>query len=572
MTTKEIMEESTNSTNNNNKTVLVVGSGIAGMTTAISLAERGIKSILVSPFVSERAQSVMAAGGINAALDNMGEGDSIEQHIDDTLKGGCMIAGKDAVTGLCSNAPDIIKWLEKLGVVFTLNKKGEIDQRAFGGQTCRRTCYCGTSTGKQIVSALVMECRRYEAAGLIERRLWNDFHSGLIKDGKCYGALLFNEAFASLEAVYADAVVMATGGQNALFGKTTGSTQCDGYAAGRLFMQGAALKNLEFIQYHPTTIETKQKRMLVSEAARGEGGRLYYEEGGKRVYFMEDRFGSRGNLMPRDIVSRCMEETGKDIFLDVTQLGADVIDARLPEVRDLCLKYAGLDIKKESIPVKPSVHFFMGGLAVDEKHETSIEDLYAVGECASRYHGANRLGGNSLLAAIYSGKTAAKSIDEKKIVADQDQTDKGQAEVEAFFGKYIQKESEKIVKDFSSESRFPVMYIRDMVAEIMNTDLGIVRDEGSLQKGISDLDYYIDISSRIKYDSSVLEYFNYSLPAILNLAKATLLSAKERRESRGAHIRSDHPETSGDFAASSVISYNDGNFDITYDMEGRFEH
>ena len=561
------MAESTSRTNENNRTVLVVGSGISGMTAAISLAEKGIRSILVSPFVSERSQSVMAAGGINAALDNMGEGDSADKHIEDTLKGGCMIAGRDAVAGLCTSAPDIIRWLEKLGVVFTLNKNGKIDQRALGGQSCRRTCYCAASTGKQIVSALVMECRRYEAMGLIERRLWNDFHSGLIRGGKCYGALLFNEARASLEAVYADAVIMATGGQNALFGKTTGSTQCDGYAAGRLFMQGAALKNLEFIQYHPTTMETSQKRMLISEAARGEGGRLYYEEDGKRVYFMEERFGSRGNLMPRDIVSRCMEETGKDIFLDVTHLGPDVIDAKIPEVRDLCLKYAGLDIKKESIPVKPSVHFFMGGLAADENHETNIENLYAVGECASRYHGANRLGGNSLLAAVHSGKTAASAIAASPAAADE-----GNAEASDLFAEYIQTEEEKIIRDFSSESKFPVMYIRDMAAEIMNTELGIVRDGDSLRKGISGLDYYIDIASRIRYDSSVLEYFNYSLPAILNLAKATMLSALERKESRGAHIRSDYPEASDEYAAGSLIMYNGGQFDITYDREGRFEH
>ena len=561
------MAEKSYRANGNKKTVLIIGSGISGMTTAIALAEKGIGSILISPFVSERSQSVMAAGGINAVLDNMGECDSVGKHIEDTLRGGCMIAGRDAVTGLCSRAPEIIRWLEKLGVVFTLNENGDIDQRAFGGQSCRRTCYCGASTGKQIVSALVMECRRYEAAGLIIRRLWSDFHSGLIKDGKCCGALIFNEAAASLEAVYADAVVMATGGQNALFGKTTGSTQCDGYAAGRLFMQGAALKNLEFIQYHPTTMETSQKRMLISEAARGEGGRLYYEEAGRRVYFMEERFGERGNLMPRDIVSRCMAETGRDIFLDVTHLGPAVIDSRIPEIRDLCLKYGNLDIKKESIPVKPSVHFFMGGLAVNEHHETGIENIYAVGECASRYHGANRLGGNSLLAAVYSGMTAAESIEGRTEAAGI-----GRAASEDYFGPYIKSEREQIIRGFESKSRFPVMYIRDEAAKIMNNYLGIVRDGESIRKGIGEIDYYMEIASRIRYDSSVLAYFNYSLPAVLSLAKATMLSALERRESRGAHIRSDYPETSDAFAAASLISYNDGEYSITYDMEGRFEH
>ena len=546
--------------------VLIIGSGISGMTAAISLAERGIASVLLSPFVSERSQSVMAAGGINAALDNKGERDSVGKHIEDTLRGGCYIAGADAALDLCSHAPGIIKWLEKLGTVFTLNERGEIDQRAFGGQSHRRTCYCGASTGKQIVSALVMECRRYEAMGLIERRLWSDFHSGLIHDGRCCGALIFNEATASLEPVYADAVIMATGGQNALFGKTTGSTQCDGYAAGRLFMQGALLKNLEFIQYHPTTMETAQKKMLISEAARGEGGRLYYNESGRRVYFMEDRFGPSGNLMPRDVVSRCMYETGRDIYLDVSHLGSDVIDNKIPEVRDLCLKYGGLDIKNESIPVVPSVHYFMGGFAADENHETNIRNLYAVGECASRYHGANRLGGNSLLSAIYSGMTAAESIADRKNCGSCDEIS------DAWFDTYIREERAKIVRDFSSGSKFPVMYIRDMAAEVLNDKLGIVRDDESLQAGIDDIDFYIRISSQIRYDSSVLEYFNYSLPAILTLAKAVLISAKERKESRGAHIRSDYPETSDEYKAASLISYADGEFSISYDTEGRYEH
>ncbi len=556
------------------KNVLIIGSGISGMTAAISCAERGMHAILVSPFMSERSQSVMAEGGINAALDNMGEGDSVSRHIEDTLKGGNMLAGEQAVTGLCERAPDIIRWLQKLGTVFSLKEDGKIDQRAFGGQSCRRTCYCGASTGKQIVSALIMETRRYEAQGLIERRVWNDFHSCLIRDGKCYGALIFIESTAQLEPVYADAVIMATGGQNAVFGKTTGSTQCDGYAAGKLFMQGAELKNLEFIQYHPTTMETSQKKMLISESARGEGGRLYYEEniGGevKRVYFMEDKYGEKGNLMPRDVVSRCIYNVDRQVYLDLTFLG-DKIDRKIPEVRDVCMKYGGIDVHKESIPVTPSVHFFMGGLAVDDDHMTNIDGLYAVGECASRYHGANRLGGNSTLAAVYSGMKAAEAID-RKISSDSAQTDARKEAERPDFTEYIETERAKLFGLFESESRFPVMYIRDMTAETMNKKLGIVRDEENLSKGIEDLSYYIDMAGKINYDKSVLPYFNYSVQAILVLAKATLICAKERRESRGAHYRSDYPETIEDMRAATIISYDDGAFNIRLDREGRYEN
>lgn len=544
------------------KKVLIIGSGISGMTAAISCAEKGMEVVMVSPFPSERSQSVMAAGGINAALDNLGEGDSVEKHIEDTLKGGCYLGGEEAIKGLCESAPEIVKWLESIGTVFSKNKDGKLSQRAFGGQSFRRTCYAGSSTGKQIVSALVMECRRYEAKGLIERKLWHDFHSALIKDGRCYGALLYNEALNTLDPIYADAVIIATGGQNALFGKTTGSTQCDGYTAGRLFMQGAELKNLEFIQYHPTTIETPQKKMLISEAARGEGGRLYYTDDEKRVYFMEEKYGSKGNLLPRDIVSREMYNLKKDVYLDVSFLGEETIDNRIPEIRDLCKKYRNIDISKESIPVIPSVHFFMGGLAVDNNHETNIKNLYGIGECASIYHGANRLGGNSLLAALHSGKVAAEAIAK---------VDNNGENPEALFDSYIEEESRKLNESLTTESKFPVMYIRDMIAEDMWNYLGIVRDEETLNHGIDELSYYISIASDINYDSSVLPYFNYSLEGILTLAKAVLVSAKERRESRGAHFRSDYPETKEEFKAATIVSFDGGEYNVRLDREKRYE-
>ena len=542
------------------KSILIVGSGIAGISCAIECAQRGMEVILASPFPSERAQSVLAAGGINAVLDSSEPGDSIECHIEDTLKGGCFIAGKEAVRGLCEHAPERIKWLEKLGTVFTTDEDGTIKQRAFGGQSYKRTCYCGASTGKQLVTALVMEARRYEGLGLIRRLFWMDFYQALIRDGICYGAIFYNEARADLEIITADRVVIATGGQNSLFGKTTGSTLCDGYAAGKLFMQGVELKNLEFIQYHPTTIETPQKRMLISEAVRGEGGRLYYEEGGKRVYFMEEKFGERGNLMPRDIVSRTMEETGKQIYLDISFLGKEEIIKRIPEVYELCLKYGGIDITKESIPVAPSVHFFMGGIAVKNNHETNIRNLYAIGECASIYHGANRLGGNSLLAAVYGAGVAAESMAEGDCL-----TNVGS------FSEELGNERARLQRLRQSESLFPVMYIKGLLADILREDLGIVRDKAKLEKGIEDVEYYLSVADKIHYDRSEMAYLGYSLVGILNLAKAVLLSAKFREESRGAHVRADFPETREDYAKATVISYDNGEFHLRLDREGEYE-
>ncbi len=545
------------------RSVIIVGSGIAGMNCAVRCAENGIKVQLLSPFPSERSQSVMAAGGINAVTEEHEEGDSIESHIDDTIRGGCNIAGINAVTGLCSNAGNVIRYLERIGTVFTTDGSGRPVRRAFGGQSHRRTYYCGTSTGKQIVSSLVMEARRYEAKGMISRRLWCCFHSALIRDGVCYGAVVFDESRRMLEAIYGDALIIATGGQNALFGKTTGSTQCDGYAAGRLFMQGVELKNLEFVQYHPTTLETAQKKMLISEAVRGEGGRLFYEDNGRRVYFMEEKFGPNGNLMTRDVISREIEMTGREVYLDASFMDSLMISSKLAEVRDICAKYRGIDISASPVPVTPSVHFFMGGIAVHLNHETNIRNLYAIGECASMYHGANRLGGNSLLAALYSGKVAADDI-----AASSVSTDSGH--VPDFTGD-LEEAQANLAGQELSKSKFPVMYVRDMLADTMNSNMGIVRDGTRLAKGIGEVDYYLSIADRIHYDKDVMPYFNYSLKGILTLARAALTCADERKESRGAHFRSDHQDMSDDYGYASVISYDNGAYNVRYDKEFEYE-
>ena len=535
------------------KNVLIIGGGLSGLSCAVRLGEQGIRATVVSPYPSERAQSVMAAGGINAAV---GEGDSPEIHAADTLKSGGDIAGREAVEGLCKAAPEILQRLEKIGVVFNRDKGGAVALRAFGGQSQRRTAYAGASTGKQIMTAMIREARRYECRDLIKRLLGRQFYSALIKDDRCYGALLYNEKSCRLEVLYADAVVVATGGQNQLFGKTTGSTQCDGYVASKLYEQGARLKNLEFIQYHPTTVETAQKRMLISEAARGEGGRLYYTQNGRRVYFMEELYGERGNLMPRDIVSKCIYDAPSEVYLDISFLGKKIIDSRLSETAEICRKYAGIDVTKESIPVYPSVHFFMGGLWVDSEHRTNIERLYAVGECASRYHGANRLGGNSLLAAIYGGTVAAGAIaelDEDSNIPD--------------FGEYVAKEEENIAKSLQSKSRFSAMYIRYEIARIMNDCLGITRSEEKLSSGIESVDYYLSVSEKLSFDSDVSPYVGYSVRPMLLLARAILTSALERRETRGAHIRSDYPDKDERYALCSFCDYVNGEHRISYGKE-----
>ena len=537
--------------------VLIIGSGISGLAAAIAAADMGDDVVLVSPYPSERAQSVMAAGGINAAVNTVGEDDSYLHHAMDTIKGGCYLENEDDVRRFCENAPENIRWLEQMGVVFNRNEDGAISLRAFGGQSRKRTAYSGASTGKQIVTALVQKCREYEIDGRIQRKLGLYFYSGLIRDGVCYGALFCKQYTGELQAFYADAVIMATGGLNKLFGKTTGSELCDGYATGRLFSQGVKLRNLEFIQYHPTTIETDYKRMLITEGARGEGGRLYYLDGEKRVYFMEEKYGPNGNLMSRDIVSRCIYDCPSQVYLDISFLGEKLIHERLEEVYQLCKDYIGLDVTKEPIPVAPSIHFFMGGIRVDRNHRTNILRLYAVGECASKYHGANRLGGNSLMAAVYSGRVAAEAIHREEAASVREED----------FASYIEQEKAAIKRIKESRSLFPSIYIMRNMADVMNYNLGITRTRKGLLEGVEALDFYLNSVKSIKFDPTVSLYENYRIYYMLLLAKVIMRSAMEREETRGAHIREDFPETKESFRRCSVAELVDGQIQIYFEAE-----
>ncbi|MEG1577864.1 MAG: FAD-dependent oxidoreductase [Oscillospiraceae bacterium] len=541
------------------KTILVIGSGISGLSAALHIAKAGGQVVLIAPEPSERAQSVMAAGGVNAAGIGPDTQDSVTLHRDETLAGGCHIASQSAVEGLCQNAPDVVRELEAMGMVFSRDKQGNLMTRAFGGQSKKRTVFSGTSTGKQIVSALNRQVRYYEVKGQITRRLHTFFVRGAIENGSIYGAFCFDTVENEVLFVAGDAVVMACGGQNILFGKTTGSLLCDGGAASALLQQGVTLKNLEMIQYHPTTIETANKRMLVSEAARGEGGRLFYLKEGQRVYFMEDKFGPRGNLMPRDVVSREIYLTGQQVYLDISFLGANLINERLTEVRELCMDYLKLDVTKEPIPVAPSVHFFMGGIAVDVNHATNISGLYAVGECASIYHGANRLGGNSLLAALYSGRVAADHAMARPSLPAA-QTD-WEAEAGALFAEIRSHQSDR--------STFSPFYLLKEIERVMHQSLGIARCAQQLEEGIAEIDFYIDANPKIIYNTVISKYHTIMMEQYLVLAKAILLSALARRESRGAHYRTDFPETAPAFCAASLAKFQDGQIHIYFEKEAR---
>lgn len=517
--------------------VNVVGAGLAGLSCAIRLAMAGVRSRLVSSQPSERAQSVLAEGGINGALDTMGEGDRTEYHFQDTMRAGCDIADAEAVRGLVEGAPDVLLWLDGLGVPF--QRKGTvIQQRNFGGQKKKRTAYALSSTGKALMTALIDEARRHEAAGLITRYPHHDFVRLLRGSGsgraasRCVGVVV-RDGITGERLSLMGPVVMATGGLNGLFfGRTTGTTANTADAAATLLSQGVAFSNLEMVQYHPTTLAIPGKRLLVSEAARGEGGRLFVLRGGERWYFMEERHPELGNLMPRDVVSR--EEyfvthdpaCGSQVFLDCTGLSREVWRRRLPDLRREVTYYTGLDPARDPIPVEPGIHYFMGGIHVDARHRTSVQGLYAAGECCSLYHGANRLGGNSTLGAIYGGMRAAESV---------------AGELPAW-GKEAAEAAPWQAADASAGAPPADAAHDELLAATLYDALGVVRDARGLEAGLERLGQLLASADVPRERERIL------------LGEAMLESALFRRESRGAQYRSDCPERSEEFRGTVLAT------------------
>lgn len=501
--------------------VIIIGAGLAGLSAAAALAEKNISCALISLQNSERAQSVLAEGGINAALDTMGEQDSVQYHYEDTLKGGVWLADPNAVRNLTGHAPEIVRWLENLGVPFNMTDS-DIMLRNFGGQKKKRTAYARSSTGKIIMTALIDQVRKYEASGLVHRCSHHNFIKLLLENQICSGVRIQNLYTGEL-LDFKGIVLLCSGGMNGIFpGVTTGTTQNSGDVTATVFRQGVALANLEMLQYHPTTIGISGKRCLVTEAARGEGGRLYIMKQNQKCYFMEEKYPELKNLMPRDVVAREMffvrREFGGEVFLDMTELPELTWQKKLSDLRQEILHYLHLDPKTNPIPVREGIHYFMGGIDTDEFHRTNIKHLYAAGECSCQYHGANRLGGNSMLGALYGGRKAAETI-----INSAD---------------FISEEN----INYSGEIPPPAspVLIRN-ISQILVSGLGIVRNQRSLQTALENLHSL----------SEQKDYTFYEKNRLL-LAEAMLLSALERKESRGAHYREDYPDKNEAFRKTTV--------------------
>ena len=410
--------------------IIVVGGGLAGLMATIRVAEAGVPVELFSIVPVKRSHSVCAQGGINAAKNTKGEGDSTDKHFDDTIYGGDFLANQPLVKRMCEAAPGIIDLLDRMGVMFNRTTEGLLDYRRFGGTLYHRTAFAGATTGQQLLYALDEQVRRYEADGKVNKFEGWTFLSAVLDDGGiCRGICAMDMRSTEVKTFPADAAIFCTGGIGAIFGLSTNSVVCTGSAQSALFQQGVDYANGEFIQVHPTAIPGEDKLRLMSESARGEGGRIWVPRKpgdtrppnsileSERFYFLEEWYPKYGNLVPRDIATRAIhrvvfqEKLGihgqAAVYLDLTHIPREVLDRKLEGILEIYEKFLGIDPRREPMKVFPGMHYAMGGVWVNnEDQATNVPGIYAAGECEYQYHGANRLGANSLVSCIFGGGIA----------------------------------------------------------------------------------------------------------------------------------------------------------------------
>lgn len=519
--------------------VFVIGGGIAGLRAAIEAKIRGTDAAVMSMLHPLRSHSVAAQGGINAALGNVDSNDSVEKHAFDTIKGSDYLADQDAVLTFCQDAITRIKELDRWGCPFSRLENGKIAQRPFGGSEHRRTCYAADKTGHAVMHTVYQQALRlgvkfYDEWVVLRLASDNDRVSGLVA---------YNTINGHLEGFGSKAIILATGGAGRIYARTTNSHHSTGFGMALGYWAGAPLMDMEFIQFHPTTLYGTN--ILITEGARGEGGYLY---NAKNQRFMEDYAPDLMELAPRDIVARAITSelsegrgySDEYVHLDITHLGKEAILKKLPQIYDIAKSFSGVDPTKDPIPVQPGQHYTMGGIETDMWGRCRVKGLYAAGETACvSVHGANRLGGNSLLDCVVFGARAGMAVSQ---------------DIESFkkMNESAISRTVEVVKDRLSElesgkGSVNQYKLRKDLQQTMWENVGIFRKEEDLIKARNEItEYksrYLDVGYKKvskTYNTSLLDAF--LLEGILDVSQVVAEGALKREESRGSHYRLDYKQ------------------------------
>jgi succinate dehydrogenase / fumarate reductase flavoprotein subunit len=599
------------------KRVIVVGGGLAGLSCSIKLAEEGVSVDLFSMVPVKRSHSVCAQGGINACNDiARQQGYSEWEHFEETALGGDFLADQPPLLEMTNWAPKIIDLLDRMGVPFNRTPEGQRALRLFGGSLFKRTFYAGATTGQQLLYALDEQARRWEVEGKIKKYEFWEFLWPVLEDGQCVGIVAQDMRTMQIRSFRADAVVMATGGNGLVFGKSTMSVICTGGALSRCYQAGAIYANPEMIQVHPTAIPGEDKCRLISESARGEGGRVWVprKQGDtrhpnsipepERFYFLEERYPKYGNLVPRDIATReifqvCTQMKlgvggGNMVYLDLgdltRQIGRDKVLGKLEGILEIYEKFVGTDPLEEPMKIFPAVHYSMGGLFARFKAKdtssgnvrsgglvaghpdnmsTNIPGLYAMGEASFAYHGANRLGANSLLSCLFDGLFGGSCIknfitDENKKAAD----DVPQATYDAM----VKQETDRQNWLLSSKGNENPYLLWQEMGQWMTENCTVVRYNDKLQATLDKCQEWKDRYQHVKlsdtgmWTNQNLSFARATRDMILQ-AEAILKGALARNESRGAHYKPEYPERDdANFLKATIAKFDpvSGSAQISY--------
>ncbi len=583
--------------------VIVVGGGLAGLSAAMRLAENGCRVKLISVTKVKRSHSVCAQGGINAALNLKGEDDSPEIHAYDTIKGGDFLANQPPILEMCMAAPHIIQMMDRFGCPFNRTPSGHLDARRFGGTLYNRTVFCGASTGQQLMYTLDEQVRRWEVKGFVEKFENHEFLRLVFDgEGRARGIVLMNLFNQKLEVLKGDAVVIATGGPGLIFKQSTNSTFCTGAANARLYMQGMRYANGEFIQIHPTAIPGRDKLRLISESVRGEGGRVWVPgdasktilapsgetiqcgQTGEPWYFLEEMYPGYGNLVSRDVGARevlrvCELGLGVDgenqVYLDVRHLPEET-KHKLEAVLDIYQKFTGDDPRHKPMKIFPAVHYSMGGAWVDwpaaddpdREHRfrqmTNLPGCFNCGESDYQYHGANRLGANSLLSCMYSGLLTGDEVPRylDTVMGECSEASyKDAVAVEEAF-------KQELIKRDGPEN---VHLLHDELAEVMIQNVTVKRNNIDLKKTLDKIKELRERYGRVSLDdrgmfANQTFQFAQQFGSMLELALVMTKGALLRDEFRGSHFKPEFPERDDkNWLKTTIATYAPDEPEISYE-------